>query len=179
MIEIEQIDYSAFVPYVKGLIFLQFIWGTNYGPPVPVSSIQNLHAIMDYVTPMVPSDMILIGKPILAFDWELPYSPRNQGANSLTLDAAIALASDFGATIQFDETSMTPYYYYIVNRTGLEVEHIVWSIDARSIDVLADLIQEYALSGVGAWNVMVFYQQFWTIIITRFDIIKFIPDSFQ
>lgn len=174
-VEVEQVDYSALGQYVDGIIFLQFIWGTNYNPPQPVSSIQSLRALMEYVVPMVPPNKILIGKPIIAYDWVLPYSPDNKGANSITVDAALALAADYNVPIIFDEISKTPFFNYI--QIGGLAQHIVWSIDARSIQVLMDLIKEYDLAGAAIWNIMVYNQQLWTILTLNFNIIKLIPDN--
>ncbi len=175
-VEVERVDYSALSQYVNGIVFLQFIWGTNYGPPRPVSSIQSLRALMEYVKPIIPPDKILIGKPIIAYDWELPHTSDSQGANSITVDAALTLAADYDVPILFDEYSQTPFFNYI--QIGALTEHIVWSINANSIQVLMDLIAEYELAGAAIWNIMVYNQQLWTIVIVNFNIIKLIPDSF-
>ncbi len=176
-IVIEKIDYAAIARLVNQIVFLRFIWGVNYGPPEPVSSIQNIQALMEYVIPMVSPDKIMVAKPTIAYDWTLPYPQGNQGANSITLDVAIAIANDYDATIQLDESSATPFYNYTQSGVGTPTEHIVWSLDARSIEALLDLISEYGLYGMGIWNIMVFNQQIWTVVISGNDIIKLLPDN--
>lgn len=173
----EKVDYSGFGQVVNGIIFLQFNWGYNTNPPSPVSSIYNLRTFIDYVTTMVSPDKITLGKPTISYDWELPYVPGKTRAISITLNATLSLANDVGATIQFDETSQTPYFYYYDYIYGTPILHIVWSIDARSINALIKLVSEYGLIGTGVWNIMIYYQQLWLIINSQFEIEKVLPEK--
>lgn len=172
----EQIDYSHISQLVDGIIFLQFIWGTNYGPPSPVSSISNLKAFTEYAISYVPPDKFNIGKPVFAYNWALPYIPNRSNAYSLTINAALSLASDYSATIQLDEISQTPYYRYIQS-SGFPDEHIVWSLDARSIQALLQLVSEYNLNGIGIWNIMDYVPQLWLLIRSEFEIAKILTDT--
>lgn len=177
IITFEKLDYGTISKLCYRLTFLQYYWGVNTGPPSPVSSIALLRSFMDYVRTNVTANNISLGYPLIAYDWALPYIPNISVANSLTINSAITLASDTGTVIQFDEISQTPYFYYTQSYVGETVEHIVWSLDARSINAFNDLIIDYDLAGSGVWNIMIYYQQMWTIIISRFDISKLIPDQ--
>lgn len=168
----EQIDYSRFSFYADGLIFLKFVWGTNYGAPSPVSNINYIKSIINYVVENVPGEKIIIGNPTIGYDWQLPYLPGKSFATSLTINSVLELAYNTNSVIQFDESSQTPFFYYEQFNISIPAQHIVWFIDARSIVALNDLINFYELSGSGIWNVMIEYPQLWTIINTQFDIIK-------
>jgi spore germination protein len=174
-VEFEKIDYSKINEVVDDIIFLQFIWGMNTNPPAPVSSIYNLKTFIDYVITLVPPDNLLIGKPVISYDWTLPYVPGKSSAYSLTTASAVRLAYDVGSTIQFDEISQTPYFEYYQFNVGFPIQHIVWSIDARSIDALVKLITEYGLRGTGIWSIMVYVPQLWLILNSQFDIEKILP----
>lgn len=130
--------------------------------------------MINYVTSKVSPDKIIVGKLILGYDWRLPYIPKESYANSLTINSVLDLAYDVGAVIDFDDESQTPYFYYNELGFAYQVQHIVWFIDARSIETLNKLIEDYALNGSGVWNIMVYNQQLWTIINANFDIIKLI-----
>lgn len=171
----EKINFSNFSQVVDGIIFLQFIWGTNPGPPAPVSSIYNIKTFVDYAITLVPPDKFILGKPVIAYDWGLPYLPGYSSAYSLTIDVALSLARDFGVTIQFDEASQTPYFNYIQPGIGYPIEHIVWSIDARSFEALTSLVAEERLGGTGIWSIMVFTPQLWLLLNSEFEIIKILP----
>ncbi|WMJ87354.1 LysM peptidoglycan-binding domain-containing protein [Anaerocolumna sp. MB42-C2] len=171
---IKEVNYSDLSNFVDQLIFLKFVWGTNYNPPAPISNITYLTALINYVTSKVSPDKIIVGKLILGYDWRLPYIPKESYANSLTINSVLDLAYDVGAVIDFDDESQTPYFYYNELGFAYQVQHIVWFIDARSIETLNKLIEDYALNGSGVWNIMVYNQQLWTIINANFDIIKLI-----
>lgn len=172
-IVIGEVDYLKLSTYTDGMIFLKLVWGINYNPPEPVSNIGHLRAFTDYIVASnVPLDKIHIGKPILGYDWKLPYIPDRSSAASLSINSALNLAYEAGAIIQFDEESQTPFYYYNELFISVPSEHVVWFIDARSIDALNKLISDYDLNGNGIWNIMIYYPQLWTIIIAQFDIIK-------
>ncbi len=174
-ISFEQIDYSTISEFVNGMIFIQLVWGTNLGPPSPVSNISIIRTFIDYLVSTVSSDKIILGTTTISYDWQLPYIPAESIAQSLTIDSAINLANSAGAIIQFDEISQTPFFLYNQITTGIPTQHMVWSIDARSIDAQIKLIKEYALNGCGIWNVMIYYSQMWTIINSQYEIVKTLP----
>jgi spore germination protein len=176
-ISLEQIDYSSIGKVVDGITFLQFVWGINFEPPAPISSANLLRNFIDYLVQLVPPEKIIIGKPLIAYDWELPYVPGISRGNSLTLNSAIALANDVGATIEFDESSKSPFFKYSQSNLVAKIEHIVWFIDARSINSLDKLIAEYGLEGTGIWSIMIYFQQLWSIINSQYEIVKVIPDN--
>ena len=168
---LEQIDYAAFNPYVDEMIFLKFIWGSNYEPPAPIINNNHIRALINYVTQSVPPEKIMAGNPIFGYDWQLPYIPGRTIATSMTINAVLELAYEAGAVIEFDDYSQTPFFYY--NQIiGVPVEHIVWFIDVRSIVGINEIVREYSLKGSGIWNLMFYYPQLWTSINTQFDIIK-------
>ena len=174
-VSFEKVDYSIISQMVNGIIFLQFIWGTNENPPMPVSSIKNIRTIVDYVLMTVEPDKTIVGELLIGYDWELPYISGRSSANSMTLNSVLSLARDVGAIIKFDEISQTPYFiYYRYSFGAPEVQHIVWFIDARSIEVLLELISEYGLGGSGVWNIMIYYPQLWLIINSQYEIIKYL-----
>ena len=178
-IAFDQLDYTALSAPADGITFFEYVWGMKSEPPTPVSSITNIRIFLDYVTNYVAPEKIAVANPLIGYNWELPYVRNLSKITSLTINAAITLAYDTGAIIQFDEISQTPYFYYQNTYVAIPTEHIVWFIDARSIHALNEAILDYGLRGSGVWNVMVYYQQIWTIIISQFNIIKLIPDGFS
>jgi spore germination protein YaaH len=170
----DKINYSVFSDYVESIMFLQFIWGTNYGPPLPVNSVERLEPFIEYATSIVPSDKILAGNTLISYDWSLPYIPGVTYANSLSIQSALRLALDVGSVIQFDEPSQSPFFNYKNSS-----QHVVWTVDARSIEALVNLIRKYNLDGAGFWNLMIYAAQLWLVINSQFEIIKLIPSLFD
>ncbi len=171
----DKIDYSVLSDMVENITFLQFIWGTNYGPPLPVNSVERIKPFLEYITSIMPSDKISIGNSIISYDWSLPYVPGVTYANSLSINSALRLALEEETVIQFDEPSQSPYFNYSSNST----QHIVWTVDARTIQALVNLVREYKLEGAGFWNLMIYAAQLWLVINAQFDVVKLIPNKFD
>ncbi|SHJ57545.1 spore germination protein [Anaerocolumna jejuensis DSM 15929] len=169
----EKVNYSNFNDYVDGFVFLDFVWGTNYSPPKPVCNMYHIGILVDYlISSGVSKNKLIIGKPIVGYDWKLPFK-LGSGANSLTLFSALDLAYNFDAIIGFDKESQTPYYYkeLLIDLTS---EHIVWYLDSRSFNSLDKLIIDTNLNGAGIWNIMIYYPQLWIVVYSQYDIIKLI-----
>lgn len=173
----EKIDYASIGEVVNDVSFLQFIWGTNYGPPLPVNSIATLETFIDYVVTTIPPEKITVGNSLVSYDWKLPYIPSKSYANSLSINSALSLAHDMNAVIEFDDVSQSPFFTYLVDNIEQKDEHIVWSIDARSILALVELISELKLKGVSFWNVMIYLSQVWLVINTHYDVEKLLPNT--
>ncbi len=168
----ERIDLSHLDPMAQNIIFMNYEWASNINPPSPIISIENINEYLNYLNQFITSDNIVIGAAALGYDWELPYTSGQTSVNSLTLSRTIHLASDVGAIIQFDENSQTPYFRYSIKSDGNDVEHIVWFIDARSINALLGLVFNHQLHGLGFWNITIFTPSLWLTIYSQYEIEK-------
>lgn len=168
----EHVDYSLLNQLAHNITFMDYQWATNTNPPAPISSINNINIFLNYVLGYIPPDKVIVGMATIGYDWELPFSAGLSNVNSLTLERAIDLARDAEATIEFDMVSKTPYFLYSVNASGSEIKHIVWFIDARSINALLDLVDKYKLLGIGIWNITIYNTQLWFVIYSQYQIEK-------
>jgi spore germination protein len=173
----EEIDYTTISQVSDRISFTQFVWGKNMNPPGPVSYTADLRQFIDYEVKLISPNKVRIGTPVVGYDWSLPYLAGRTVAHALSLRDAINLARENSSNIQFDEVSQTPFFQYKEFLIDTEIEHIVWFIDARSINSILELITEYALSGKDIWNVMIFYTQMWLVINSQYNIIKILSDQ--
>lgn len=164
----EKIDYSSIGQQVNGTMFLSFNFGYSFGPPEPVVSLKSMKEFYDYAIQLIPPEKITVGLPIIGYNWQLPYVAGITKANSLTIDSAIGLAREVNSVIQFEEMSQTPFYNY--TESALPIKHIVWFVDARSVDETVKLIPAYGFHGIGIWNIMYFYSQMWSILNSQYEI---------
>lgn len=164
----ERVDYSVLNKIAQNTIFMDYNWATTINPPSPISSIYNLNVFLEYINNFIPPEEVIIGIPTIGYDWELPFSAGFSSVYSFTYERAVDLARIFNAIIQFDEKSQTPYFLYTENNT----QHIVWFIDARSINALLDLVIKYNYHGSGIWNITIFNPQLWLIINSQYEIEK-------
>ncbi len=173
----DQIDYRTLANLVDNLAFLQFIWGINYGPPEPVSSIEKIKGFSEYIITKIPADKVSIGYSLISYDWKLPYIPGKSYANSLSINAVLNIALTEDAIIQFDDISQSTFFTYDkVNNKSYE-NHIIWSVDARSISSLMDLICQKEFNGTSLWNLMFYFPQLWLVVNSQFEVEKFLPDN--
>lgn len=126
--------------------------------------------MVDYALTEIPADKINLGIPNYGYDWTLPYIAGESKAQSLSNVAAVELARERHAAIEFDRAAQSPYFRYFVRVNGEPIEHIVHFEDARSIDAKLRLIAEKALRGGSVWNIMRYFPQLWLVLNNLFTI---------
>ncbi|TAH63198.1 MAG: LysM peptidoglycan-binding domain-containing protein, partial [Anaerolineaceae bacterium] len=154
-----RVDYTDLGNIADRIIFMNYEWARNVNPPSPISSIYQMEVYLEYLIQMIPTDLISIGLATIGYDWELPFVSGVSSVNALTIDSAVGLARDMGAVINFDEISQTPYYTYTNYHSSFPTDHIVWFIDARSMEALLELVSTNNLQGTGIWNITVYNTQ--------------------
>ncbi len=167
-------NYPAVGAAVDYVLLMTYEWGYTYGPPMAVAPIQNVRRVVDYAMTEIPAEKIFLGIPNYAYNWTLPYVRGESKAQALSNVAAVQLASEKNAEIQFDEASATPFFTYnefdtAANRT---LEHEVWFEDARSIDAKLRLLNEYGLRGASIWQIMKYFPQLWLVLNALYSIEK-------
>jgi spore germination protein len=151
---------------------MTYEWGYTYRPPQAVSPLPEVRRVIDYAVTEIPREKIFLGIPNYAYDWTLPFVRGESRARSLSNVAAVQLASDKKAEIQFDETAQTPYFHYYERdpAAGDTREHVVWFDDARSMDQKLRLLRDYALAGGSVWNIMRYFPQLWLVMNSLYTI---------
>ncbi|SHO44733.1 LysM peptidoglycan-binding domain-containing protein [Anaerocolumna xylanovorans] len=176
-ISFEQVDYTTFGRVADYIQILTYGWGSFAGPPSATSPAFLTRLVLQNAITMIPSEKIYTGISVIGYDWQSPYIIGISRANSLTTDAAIELALQTGSTIMFEENSQAPYFEYFVLIAGIQVRHVVWFTDARSIDALVRFVPELRIQGVGIWNIMNYFAQMWLVINSQYDINKILPEA--
>ena len=160
-------DYAAIGAAVDGALLMTYEWGYAQGPPMAVTPLPSVRAVLDYAVTAIPPEKLLLGIPNYGYDWPLPFVSGTTRARSLSNQQAIALAVERGAEIFYDETAQSPYFHYTDNAG---TAHAVWFEDARSLDAKLRLIQEYGLMGAGFWNLMRPFSQTWLVLDSLYQI---------
>ena len=168
----EKVNYTTIAQLSDHIIFMNFEWASNLNAPSPVISMNRMRVFFDYVTATLPGDNMVVGLSTIGYDWQLPYVVGISSVRSLTINNAINLASNVGAVIRFDEPSQTPYFLYTIRIENNPIQHVVWFIDARSINSVLDLVVQDQMNGTDIWNIMNYDAQLWLVINTQYEIIK-------
>lgn len=163
-------DYPLLGESADKLFLMTYEWGYMYGPPLAVSPIENVRSVIEYAVSEIPPEKLFMGIPSYGYDWPLPFVQGETRAETLSSAEAVDLARREGATIRYDESFMAPYFYYVKD----SVQHVVWFQDARSVDALARLAEEYSLDGINVWNIMRRFPNLWQVLLSLFPIKKVI-----
>lgn len=147
-------------------------WGYTAGPPMAVSPLPNVRAVLDYAVTEIPPEKIFLGLSNYGYDWPLPFVQGITRAPSISNQRAIELAIQHNVAIQYDETAQAPFFHY--TDPGGTI-HEVWFEDARSLSARLSLIAAYGFQGAGIWNLMRPYPQIWQLISSLYNIRESVP----
>ena len=160
-------DYRGLGEAADGVLLMTYEWGYAYGPPMAVSPLPNVRQVLEYGVSEIDPLKILMGVSNYGYDWPLPYQQGVTRARSLSTVEAVALAVQYGAEIQYDQTSAAPWFNY---RDQEGTEHVVWFEDCRSWGERLRLLAEFRLGGIGVWNLMRENPQGWNTLDALWEI---------
>lgn len=163
-------DYEAHGRIVDFVILMTYEWGYRLGPPQAISPLNEIKRVLDYAVSVIPRNKIFFGFQLYARDWLLPHV-RGQVAETFSMQEAVARAVKYGAAIQYDPVSQTPFYRY---RDELGRMHEVWFEDARSAQAKFDTVKNYNLRGISYWALGFPFPQNWALLEDNFTIRKLI-----
>jgi len=161
-------DYPAHGRIVDFVILMTYEWGYRKGPPQAISPLNQIRRVLDYAVSVIPRNKIFFGFQIYARDWFLPHV-QGQEAETFSVQEAINRAIRYGATIQYDITTQSPFYRY-TDAQGRA--HEVWFEDARSAQAKFDTVKEYNLRGISYWALGYPFPQNWVLLEDNFIIRK-------
>ncbi|KGR85435.1 LysM peptidoglycan-binding domain-containing protein [Lysinibacillus odysseyi] len=161
-------DYEAHGRIADFVILMTYEWGYRAGPPQAISPVNQMRRVVEYALSVIPANKIYLGFQIYARDWQLPHA-QGQQAETFSPQEAIRRATQYGATIRYNETAQSPYFRYTTEEGQ---EHEVWFEDARSAQAKFDLVKQYNLRGVSYWALGYDFPQNWVLLDDNFTIKK-------
>jgi spore germination protein len=162
-------DYRAHGEILDFVVLMTYEWGWSGGPPMAVSPLNQVRAVLNYALTEMPSERILMGMPLYGYDWTLPYVSGGPWARAISPQAAIELALFNYAPINYDPIAQAPYFYYSDNQ---QRSHVVWFEDARSVQAKFNLVKELNLRGVSYWELSNSFPQNWLLLQDNFQVTK-------
>jgi spore germination protein len=161
-------DYEAHGRIVDFVVLMTYEWGYRLGPPQAISPLNQMRRVVEYARTVMPAEKIFLGFQIYARDWLLPHV-QGQEAETFSTQEAIARAVKYGASIQYDDTTQSPFFRY-TDEQGRG--HEVWFEDARSAQAKFDLAKEFNLRGISYWALGYPYPSNWSLLADNFNIKK-------
>lgn len=160
-------DYALLGAAANAVFLMTYEWGYTYGPPMAVAPLPQVRAVADYAVSEIAPEKIFLGIPLYGYDWPLPFVPGETRAESLSPVQAVDRALRYGAAIQYDTIAQSPHFDYTDDGGRM---HTVWFEDARSAAAKLRLVEEYGMQGIGCWNLMRAFPQFWSVLSALYEI---------
>lgn len=152
-------DYANLAKYVEEMIILtQDEHYVGIANPGPIASAPWVQRVLDYAITQAPASKIKISIPAYAYDW-----PQGKTGNVLSVPGAVQLAQSANAQIQWDKTSLEPFFNYT---TSTGEAHQVWFENSISTAVKIDIVQKYGLAGFAVWRLGQEDPDVWNVINT-------------
>jgi spore germination protein len=161
-------DYPTHGRIADFVVLMTYEWGYRFGPPQAISPVHQIRRVLDYAVTVIPRNKIFMGFQVYARDWVLPHV-QGQEAETFSPQEAVERAIRYGAVIQYDPISASPFYRYVDSQGR---RHEVWFEDARSAQAKFDLVKEYQLRGVSYWVLGYPYPENWVLLEDNFQIRK-------
>jgi spore germination protein len=162
-------DYAIHGQLLDFVVLMTYEWGWAGGPPMAIAPLNMVKRVLDYAVTVVSRDKIMIGIELFARDWTLPYVEGGPNARTFSPQYAIQLAARYHTSIQYDQTSQSPFFRY---RDDNGRNHIVWFEDARSMQAKFKLVKDYRLRGISYWALPTSFPQVWLVQEDSFNVLK-------
>lgn len=117
-------DYRAHGEIVDFVLLMTYEWGYSAGPPMAVSPLPEVEAVVKYAVSEIPASKILLGQNLYGYDWTLPFVQGGPFAEALSPQRAIEIAKRYNAAIQYDWRAQAPFLNTMMNR----VERILYGL---------------------------------------------------
>jgi spore germination protein YaaH len=151
-------DYASIYKYVDALILMTYDEHYSGGSPGAIASIGWVTNVINYASAVIPKDKIYLGLAAYGYDWS------SQGTKAYSINGCYNLAASYGAAIQWDSSSQTPYFNY-ADSSG--IAHTVWFENAQSISYKLDVVNTSALKGIAIWRLGLENTDYWNMINTK------------
>lgn len=161
-------DYPAHGEILDFVVLMTYEWGYRLGPPQAISPVNQMRAVINYAVSVIPRSKILMGFQLYARDWLIPHV-QGQEAETFSMQEAIRRAVRYGAVIQYQQRTESPFFRYTDERGR---QHEVWFEDARSAQAKFNLVKEFNLRGISYWVLGYPFPQNWVLLEDNFRVRK-------
>jgi spore germination protein len=142
----------------------EYHWSTS--GPGPIAPVDWVGDVLTFARTTIPAQKIMQGVPLYGYDWV------GQSGVDLVWEQTMALVQQYGATVQWDATSASPWFEYVAKRT----RHTVWFENASSVDAKLQVNVAQDVGGVSFWRLGGQDPEVWSTLRTRFGGTSPAPD---
>ncbi|MBU8878476.1 LysM peptidoglycan-binding domain-containing protein [Bacillus sp. FJAT-29790] len=148
-------DYSGIGAAVDIVFIMAYDWHEPSSPPGPVAPINEVRQTIEYALCHMRGDKIILGVPRYGYDWTMSNGMVNS-ARAVSVETAIETAIKYQVPIHYSTDYEQPFYQY---RDESGKRHIVWFEDVQARAQKLQLMVNYRLRGMGAWQLGLHFPQ--------------------
>ncbi|HEX9015270.1 MAG TPA: glycosyl hydrolase family 18 protein [Chloroflexota bacterium] len=140
------LDYAALAPQADLFVVMGYGYRTSRSSvPGSVAPRSWVESAVAYAVSRIPAQKVLLGVPLYGYDWDVTSGPP---AKVVRYPDSIALASQYGASIQYDPVQGSAHFSYYANGHS----HEVWFEDRSTTQARLTLVARYGLAGFAGWR---------------------------
>lgn len=136
-------DYAELAKYADKIMLMTYDNHGTWSGPGPIADIRWVENSLGYALKTIPQNKLYLGVAAYGYDWSA------QGVQSLDFSTIMGLAERYGRTVQWDDTSKSPYFSY--NATD-GTAHTVWFENSVSLKQKLALVTKYDIAGAAMWK---------------------------
>lgn len=150
-------DYEAIGQIVDSVFVMAYDQHYEGGTAGPVAGYPWVKSVLDYLTAKIPREKIILGLPFYGRYW----SNQQQG-RGISYAGVQNLIEQNNAEVKWDNYQQVPYANFYDKQTNQRYE--IWFENQYSLGKKLSLVEEYGLSGWGAWRLGQEDETFWKLI---------------
>ncbi|MCZ0872703.1 glycosyl hydrolase family 18 protein [Peribacillus sp. AS_2] len=148
-------DYGGIGAAVDFVFIMAYDWHEASSQPGPVAPIKEIRKTIEYALRFMRGNKIILGVPRYGYDWTMSNGTA-LSARAVSVSIAIETAMKYQVPIQYSIADQQPFFSY---RDEAGTRHIVWFEDSRARAQKLQLVVDYRLRGIGAWQVGLHFPQ--------------------
>ncbi|KMY48827.1 glycosyl hydrolase family 18 protein [Peribacillus loiseleuriae] len=148
-------DYGGIGAAVDFVFIMAYDWHEASSPPGPVAPIKEVRKTIEYAQKFMRRNKIILGVPRYGYDWTMS-NGTVMNARAISVKDAIETAMKYQVPIQYSIQDQQPFYRYQDESGKL---HIVWFEDAKALAQKLQMVVDYRLKGIGAWQLGLHFPQ--------------------
>ncbi|MGX2958634.1 glycosyl hydrolase family 18 protein [Peribacillus sp. JNUCC 23] len=148
-------DYGGIGAAVDFVFIMAYDWHEASSQPGPVAPIKEVRKTIEYAQKFMRRNKIILGVPRYGYDWTMS-NGAVMSARAISVMDAIETAMKYQVPIQYSIEDQQPFYRYQDESGKL---HIVWFEDAKALAQKLQMIVDYRLKGIGAWQLGLHFPQ--------------------
>ncbi len=148
-------DYGGIGAAVDFVFIMAYDWHEASSQPGPVAPITEIKKTIEYAQNFMSRKKIILGVPRYGYDWTMS-NGNAVSARAVSVSSAIETAMKYQVPIQYSFQDQQPFYQY---RDESGKRHIVWYEDMRARAQKLQVVINYGLKGIGAWQLGLHFPQ--------------------